>query len=212
MYCASFITACLKHCYMSNEQHCMYVHPVIQPLPVLLQYYSAFCIPVSADNCGLLPPEYFTRSAFTWAWPSPDYAMHCCMICPMSTSTSYIVCSILLFAVGIATLCHGHCFTSCMLWTTMRHEHYHDVPFGHCCFIIIILYSYCVLQHALYHGQCCYILLYPVYCYVPWAETLCAMGTAVYCKLLHVLLKSLTIYNTKCITVNGLMIIYMGAD
>ena len=46
MNCVSFITACLKHCHMSYEQH--YVHPAREPLPALLQYshfsYYSFII------------------------------------------------------------------------------------------------------------------------------------------------------------------------
>ena len=54
MHCMLFITTCLKHCHMSNEQH--YVHSVREPLPTLLQYLHFSQTPWFYNMASLCSP------------------------------------------------------------------------------------------------------------------------------------------------------------
>ena len=54
MHCMLFITTCLKHCHMSNEQH--YVHSVREPLPALLQYLHFSQTPWFYNMASLCSP------------------------------------------------------------------------------------------------------------------------------------------------------------
>ena len=141
--------------------------------------------------------EYFKHSAFTFAWSTSDYAVYCCMFCTIRTSASYIVCSILLCALGIADLCHVTasyvpCYglPCCVMGTALCH--------GHCCFIYYVriyyallyvcaksCFIYCMLYDFIYCTLCtatCFVphclfvpahfincVLYAVTFFMPWA-------------------------------------------
>ena len=157
-----------------------------------------------------------TDSAFTFTWPTSDYAVYCRIFCAMSTSGLYIICS----------MCHV-CWVLpiyAMALLHILHVIDYHVPWALPCCVLGIAYfvprtaSYivcCVLLHVLCRGHCCFIpraLLLHIFtlcaaaCFVPRALLFCAVITAashIVCYVLpHVLCHahccSLLLYGVYC--------------
>ena len=85
----------------STVHHCMLVSWALL-LHTLPYFISTVCV-------------IFRISAFACAWLASDCAVYCHIFSAMSTSASYMVCSILPCAMGIAALYHGpaSCIACC---------------------------------------------------------------------------------------------------
>ena len=120
----------------------------------------------------------------------------------MSTSTLYIVCSILPCAVDVAACCYGHCFIYCMLWTAMFCQHCNVVPWTllftvgtaavlwcMLCGAACLYCGHCFIYYKLCTSNCMFSAMSTVascvvYCVLPHAH---AIGICCMLVLLHIL-------------------------